>query len=39
MGTGIFWASDMRNQQNNERRGGWVSPYAVNIQWDIDQNG
>ena len=27
------------SQQNNEWRGGWVSPYTANIQWDIYQNG
>lgn len=26
------------SQQNNEWRGGWVSPYTANIQWDVYQN-
>ncbi len=26
------------SQDNNEWRGGWVSPYAANIQWDVYQN-
>lgn len=28
----------LMNQDNNEWRGGWVSPYAANIQWDVYQN-
>ncbi|MGE6107500.1 histidine-type phosphatase [Aeromonas sobria] len=26
------------SQDNNEWRGGWVSPYSANIQWDVFQN-
>ena len=25
-------------QENNEWRGGWVSPYTANIQWDVYRN-
>ncbi|ATY82081.1 histidine acid phosphatase [Aeromonas veronii] len=32
-------ADQLFSQQNNEWRGGWVSPYTANIQWDIYQNG
>ena len=28
----------LMTQENNEWRGGWVSPYAANIQWDVYQN-
>ncbi len=28
----------LMSQENNEWRGGWVSPYAANIQWDVYQN-
>lgn len=28
----------LTTQENNEWRGGWVSPYAANIQWDVYQN-
>ncbi len=28
----------LMSQANNEWRGGWVSPYAANIQWDVYRN-
>jgi hypothetical protein len=28
----------LMTQENNEWRGGWVSPYTANIQWDVYQN-
>ena len=28
----------LMSQENNEWRGGWVSPYAANIQWDVYRN-
>ncbi|WP_409421517.1 histidine-type phosphatase [Pseudaeromonas sp. ZJS20] len=28
----------LMTQENNEWRGGWVSPYAANIQWDVYEN-
>lgn len=28
----------LMSQANNEWRGGWVSPYAGNIQWDVYRN-
>ena len=28
----------LMSQENNEWRGGWVSPYAANIQWDVYEN-
>ncbi len=29
---------ELMSQANNEWRGGWVSPYAANIQWDVYRN-
>ena len=28
----------LMTQENNEWRGGWVSPYTANIQWDVYRN-
>ncbi|QMV14510.1 histidine phosphatase family protein [Vibrio spartinae] len=30
--------SILYSQENNEWRGGWVTPYSANIQWDVYKN-